>query len=295
MCGIAGVFNIDGAPVSPIVLKQMTDAIVHRGPDDEGQWTEGAVGLGHRRLSILDLSRAGHQPMMSVSKRYVLSYNGEVYNFKELRIELESSGYQFHSNTDTEVVLNAWDCWGVDALNRFNGMFAFAIFDRQEKTLILARDRYGIKPLYYTNAGGSILFGSEVKAFLPHPKYSACMDVAALREYFTFQNFLERRTLFAGVELLPAGCYIIIKQSDPSLQPVEYWDYDFSKPEKQSTKEEYIEELDRLMVQAVNRQLVSDVGVGSYLSGGMDSGVLTALASAQLPPPPSQTAVASAA
>jgi asparagine synthase (glutamine-hydrolysing) len=283
MCGIAGVINFDGMPVPPPVLKNMTDAIAHRGPDGEGQWVEGPVGIGHRRLAILDLSSAGHQPMISASKRYVLSYNGEVYNFKELRVDLESKGYQFHSNTDTEVVLNAWDCWGLDALNKFNGMFAFAVWDRQEKALTLARDRYGIKPLYYTNTVGTVLFGSEIKAFLPHPQFNVSMDFAALREYFTFQNFLERRTLFSGVELLPAGCYLTIKQSHPSLHPVEYWNYDFSEPEKELSKDEYIEELDRLMIQAVHRQLVSDVGVSSYLSGGMDSGVLTALASAQLP------------
>ncbi len=283
MCGIAGLINTDGSPVSSSVLKNMTDAIAHRGPDGEGQWVEGSVGLGHRRLAILDLSPAGHQPMMSANKRYVLSYNGEVYNFKELRVELESMGYKFHSNTDTEVVLNGWDCWGTDALNKFNGMFAFAIWDKKDKELTLARDRYGIKPLYYTSTGGTILFGSEAKAFLPHPQFSVSMDTSALREYFTFQNFLQRRTLFSGVELLPAGCYITIKQGGPSLHPVEYWDYDFSEPEKEQSKEAYIEELDRLMVQAVNRQLVSDVGVSSYLSGGMDSGVLTALASKQLP------------
>lgn len=283
MCGIAGVLNIDGAPVSSTVLKKMTDAIAHRGPDGEGQWVNGAIGLGHRRLAILDLSPAGHQPMMSVNKRYILTYNGEVYNFKELRIELESIGYQFHSNTDTEVVLNAWDCWGIAALNKFNGMFAFAIWDKQEKLLTLARDRYGIKPLYYTKIGSTILFASEIKAFLPHPQFTVSMDASALREYFTFQNFLQRRTLFSDVNLLPAGCYLTIKESHPSLEPIEYWDYDFADPEQEQSKEAYIEELDRLMTQAVNRQLVSDVGVSSYLSGGMDSGVLTALASKQLP------------
>lgn len=283
MCGITGLINIDGGPVSSTILKAMTDAIVHRGPDGEGQWIEQSVGLGHRRLAILDLSPAGHQPMMSVSQRYILTYNGEVYNFRELRIELESCGYQFRSGTDSEVVLNAWDCWGTDALNKFNGMFAFAVWDRQQKALTLARDRYGIKPLYYASRGNTILFGSEVKAMLPHPLFKAEMDVEALREYFTFQNFLTKKTLFSGVELLPAGCYMTIRQENPVLQPVEYWDYDFSEPEQELSKEEYIEELDRLMVQAVNRQLVSDVGVSSYLSGGMDSGVLTALASAQMP------------
>lgn len=283
MCGIAGVLHLNNAPVSSSVLKQMTDAIIHRGPDGEGQWIDGSVGLGHRRLAIIDLTPAGHQPMMSRSQRYVLTYNGEVYNFKELRIELESQGYQFHSNTDSEVVLNAWDCWGVGALNRFNGMFAFAIWDRQLRSLTLARDRYGIKPLYYTATSGALLFGSEVKVMYPHPSFEAKMDTPALREYFTFQNFIQKRTLFSGVELLPAGCYLTIQQDRPLFEPVEYWDYDFREPEHEYSKAEYMEELDRLMIQAVNRQLVSDVGVSAYLSGGMDSGVLTSLASAQLP------------
>ena len=282
MCGIAGIFNIDSAPISSTVLKRMTDAIAHRGPDGEGQWSEGPVGLGHRRLAILDLSPAGHQPMMSASQRYVLSYNGEVYNFKELRIELEAKGYQFHSNTDTEVVLNSWDCWGADALSRFNGMFALAIWDRQQKSLTLARDRYGIKPVYYSHNGGSFLFGSEVKAMLPHPQFNARMDTRGLREYFTFQNFMNSTTLFAGVELLPAGSHLTISREQSNAQPVEYWDYDFREPVQELSREEYIEELDRLMIQAVNRQLVSDVGVSAYLSGGMDSGVLTSLASKQL-------------
>lgn len=283
MCGIAGIFNIDNAPIPPEVLKKMTDAIAHRGPDGEGSWIDGPIGLGHRRLAILDLSPAGHQPMMSASQRYVLSYNGEVYNFKELRIELESKGYQFHSNTDTEVVLNAWDCWGTEALRKFNGMFAFAIWDRQYQSLTLARDRYGVKPVYYSNTGSSILFGSEVKAMLPHPQFNARMDTPGLREYFTFQNFMTSKTLFADVELLPAGSYLTITQDSPSFHPIEYWDYDFREPEQELSREEYIEELDHLMIQAVNRQLVSDVGVSAYLSGGMDSGALTALASKQLP------------
>src|SRR5471030_2400131 len=149
MCGIAGLIYLDNNPVSPVVLQRMTDAIAHRGPDGEGHWIEGNVGLGHRRLAIIDLSPAGHQPMASVSQRYVMVYNGEVYNYRELRTELESLGYQFRSRTDSEVVLNALIAWGVKGLERFNGMFGLALWDRQEQTLLLARDRYGIKPLYY--------------------------------------------------------------------------------------------------------------------------------------------------
>ena len=147
MCGITGLINLNGAPVSPIILQKMTDAIVHRGPDGEGHWIEGNVGLGHRRLAIIDLSPAGHQPMISSNHRYVLSYNGEIYNFRELRTELEAAGYWFHSKTDSEVVLHALAHWGTAALHKFNGMFALALWDRKEKTLLLARDRYGIKTL----------------------------------------------------------------------------------------------------------------------------------------------------
>src|SRR5215210_5319664 len=153
MCGIAGLINLDGEPVSPAVLLRMTDAVAHRGPDGEGQWIEGNVGLGHRRLAIIDLSPAGQQPMASADHRYLLTYNGEVYNFRELRTELEALGYWFRSRTDSEVLLNAFAAWGVEALKRFNGMFALALWDRKERTLLLARDRYGIKPLYYWTDG----------------------------------------------------------------------------------------------------------------------------------------------
>ena len=150
MCGITGIINLNGEPVSATTLRNMTDAIAHRGPDGEGQWVEDNVGIGHRRLAIIDLSSAGHQPMISSDERYVLSYNGEVYNFQELRADLEAEGYSFRSKTDSEVVLNALACWGEKALDRFNGMFALALWDRREKKLFLARDRYGIKPLYFS-------------------------------------------------------------------------------------------------------------------------------------------------
>ena len=153
MCGITGLINCNGEPASPVILKNMTDAIVHRGPDGEGQWIEDNVGIGHRRLAIIDLSPAGHQPMISADHRYVLSYNGEVYNYRELRTELEAEGYWFRSQTDSEVVLYALALWGRDALLKFNGMFALALWDRKERNLLLARDRYGIKPLYYAEQG----------------------------------------------------------------------------------------------------------------------------------------------
>lgn len=286
MCGIAGIFHLDGAPASPTLLKRMTDAVAHRGPDGEGQWMDGPVGIGHRRLAIIDLSPLAHQPMLSGSGRYVLSYNGELYNFRELRAELEAKGYRFHSQSDTEVVLNMLAEHGTAALERFNGMFALALWDRVERTMLLARDRFGIKPLYYAFAEGALLFGSEIKALLAHGALSARMDKRALLEYFTFQNFFTDRTLFEGVQLLPAGSHLLITAGAgkaATATPRRYWDYSFEEPSNPRSDADYLEELDFLFRQAVSRQLVADVEVGSYLSGGMDSGAITAIAAKQLP------------
>ncbi|MBR9817205.1 MAG: asparagine synthase (glutamine-hydrolyzing) [Rhodospirillales bacterium] len=282
MCGLAGILNLDGAPVSPESLMRMTDIIAHRGPDGEGQWVDGRVGLGHRRLAIIDLSAAGHQPMATENGRYIIVYNGEIYNFQELRVELEAIGHRFHSRTDTEVVLKALAEWGSSALNRFNGMFAFALWDRLNNELLLARDRYGVKPLYYTRLGNKFLFGSEVKAIMAYPGYRSEIDREGLLEYMTFQNFFTDKTLFKDVRMLPQGCTMRITL-DGIESPCKYWDYAFDEPENPSDDQEYLEELDRLFNQAVNRQLVSDVDVGAYLSGGMDSGSVTALAAKQLP------------
>ena len=282
MCGIAGILNIDGAPASPVLLRRMTDAIAHRGPDGEGSYVDGNFALGHRRLAIIDLSPAGHQPMATRDGRYVLSYNGEIYNFAELRIELESLGHQFHSRTDTEVLLEGYAHWGLKVLDRLNGMFAFALWDKAERQLLIARDRYGIKPVYYTQVGNAFLFGSEVKAMLAHPACRAVVDRKALLEYFTFQNFFTDRTLFDDVRILPAGHWMKVGASGRRVVQ-QYWDFHFQEPASPASREEYVEELDRLFTQAVTRQLVSDVDVGSYLSGGMDSGSITAVAASQLP------------
>ncbi|MDP9203653.1 MAG: asparagine synthase (glutamine-hydrolyzing) [Gemmatimonadota bacterium] len=278
MCGITGVFNVNGAPVSVSVLKRMTDAVQHRGPDGEGVWTSSFVGFGHRRLAILDLSPLNHQPMQSTDGSVILIYNGEIYNFQNLRVELEAKGYQFRSTGDAEVLLNAYHAWGDDCVSLFNGMFAFAIWDHRRQRLFIARDRYGIKPLYYHFSGGTLLFGSEVKSLLCHPGFSTRVDLAALNEYFSFQNIFTDRTLFDGVKLLPAAHTLSISLGDPdSLAVKRYWDFEFCESDA-SSEEEYLEELHRLFDQAVNRQLVSDVEIGSYLSGGMDSGAVTCVA-----------------
>lgn len=282
MCGIAGILNFDRSPVDDHVLGRMTTALAHRGPDGAGVWSGGHVGLGHRRLSIIDLSTAAAQPMVLDGGRFVLTYNGEVYNFKELRVELERLNHIFISRSDTEVVLRAFAQWGIKAIERFNGMFALALWDAERGELYLARDRYGIKPLYCARIGNAFLFGSEVKAILQHPAYKASMDKQALLEYFTFQNFFTDKTLFKDVSLLPAGQWLKA-DSCGNIGTHRYWDFNFQSQGPDLPEAEYMEELDRLIQQSLSRQLVSDVEVGSYLSGGMDSATLTALAARELP------------
>jgi asparagine synthase (glutamine-hydrolysing) len=285
MCGISGILNLDGEPVAPRVLRSMADAIRHRGPDGDGTYVDGALGFGHRHLRVIDRSPENAQPMATRDGRFVLTYNGEVYNFAELRAELEALGHAFRTRGDTEVVLHALAQWGRDALARFNGMFALALWDRDRRELLLARDRYGIKPLYWTLRGDALLFGSEIKALLAHPAMRAELDREALVEYLTFQNLFTQRTLFREVRLLPPGASMTVAAGD-GPRPIEpYWDFDFREPDAgaRADEREYVEELDRLFRQAVNRQLVADVPVGSYLSGGMDSGSITAVAAPQFP------------
>jgi asparagine synthase (glutamine-hydrolysing) len=283
MCGIAGIYHRDGSPASPAALKAMTDAIAHRGPDGEGSFVDNSLGIGHRRLAIIDLSPAGRQPMMSRDGRYVLSYNGEIYNFQELRLELEAHGYHFRSRTDSEVLLYGLQQWGPDLLPRLNGMFAFLFWDREQRRLIAARDRYGIKPLYIADLGATVLLASEVKAIAAHRDYRMALDLEALTEYLTFQNFFTDRTLFKDVRLLPAGCWIEFGEGRAGAWLHRYWDYRFVEPERRCDPAEYVEELDRLFRRAVSRQLVSDVPLGSYLSGGTDSGAITMVAARQRP------------
>jgi asparagine synthase (glutamine-hydrolysing) len=261
----------------------MTNALAHRGPDGAGAFVDGPVGLGHRRLSILDLSSAGQQPMASASGRAVLTYNGEIYNFQSLRLELQALGHRFVSQTDTEVLLYAYEAWGESCLARLNGMFAFAIWDNYRQFLFLARDRFGVKPLYYTIQDNAFVFASEIKAILAHPCVSARLCPDALGEYFTFQNVFSDRTLFDGIKLLPGGCRLTVSANAPSpILQHRFWDYRFQPETIVETKEEASERLYGLFEQAVTRQLVSDVPVGSYLSGGLDSGSITGVAARQL-------------
>jgi asparagine synthase (glutamine-hydrolysing) len=282
VCGIAGVLDRSGRPADPAVLRRMGDVIAHRGPDDSGEWTDGPVGLVNRRLAVIDLSVSGHQPMTTSDGTLAITYNGELYNFRELRAELEARGHRFASQTDTEVVLLAYREWGAAAVERFNGMFAFAIWDSREQQLFLARDRYGIKPLYWARAGDVVLFGSEVKSILAHGALRAALSPPHLLEYLTFQNIFTDGTLFAGVRMVPPGTHITVGR-DGRMEPVRYWDWEFASDGYAASDEEAEDELERLFTAAVQRQLVSDVPVGSHLSGGMDSGSITAIAAKELP------------
>ena len=286
MCGIAGIMCMQrkscNVEENKMLIKRMTDSIAHRGPDGEGQvyLDDGHVFLGHRRLAIIDLSDAAKQPMHSLDGRYTMTYNGEIYNYRTLRVELEKKGYSFFSDSDTEVVLNAYAEWGVKSFEKLNGIFAFAIWDNYMKELLLVRDRYGTKPLYYADILGQLVFASEYKAILAHPDYQKKLNLYALKEYFTSQNIFSNVTFLKGIKILEAGSYLKVGYDDKNIPTAEvYWDYNFCESKENISKQEYEEELNRLFVQAVKRQLVCDVPVGSYLSGGIDSGSITAIAS----------------
>lgn len=281
MCGLAGYLNLDGAPAERMTVEAMRDALAHRGPDDAGMHLDGPVGLGHRRLSIIDLREVAQQPMHSPDGRWTVIYNGELYNFQALRIELEREGWVFRTRSDTEVLLAGAVIWGVRNLAlRMDGMVAFALWNKVEQRLHLVRDRFGVKPLYLWRTHKRLAFASEIKAFLVHPDFKVSVNQSALREYFTFQNLFRSHTLFAGVEQLPPATILTVDRNGERRET--YWDYDFSHSEN-IDKTQAVETLEGLMADAVSRQLVSDVPVGAYLSGGMDSGTIVALASRHIP------------
>ena len=280
MCGITGILDF-GRQADARIVAAMRDALAHRGPDDSGLHVDGPIGLGHRRLSIIDLSRAASQPMHSPDRRWTIVYNGEIYNFRELKAELEREGWVFRTRSDTEVLIAGAAIWGVRALAlRVDGMAAFALWDSRERRLFLVRDRFGVKPLYLWRRGSSIAFASEIKAFLAHPDFRVAVNETALREYFTFQNLFRPHTLFQGVEHLPPATILVADRDGERREA--YWDYDFSQTEPMD-EGEAVATLERLMRAAVERQLISDVPIGAYLSGGMDSGSVVSLASQKVP------------
>jgi asparagine synthase (glutamine-hydrolysing) len=283
MCGIAGTFSPqpERETTAEATARAMSGLIAHRGPDAEGFLLDGPVALANRRLAIIDLSPAGRQPLYNEDGSVGIVYNGELYNFQTLRLELGSRGHRFRSATDTEVIVHAYEEYGPDCVRHFNGMFAFAVWDRRRGTLFLARDRFGVKPLYYAWIDGALAIASEVKAFFALPAFRARPDPEALVEYFTFQNVLSERTLFQGVRLLPPGSTMTVGP-DGRARIERYWQFQFA-PQEDRGERYYADGVRERFEEAVRRQLMSDVPVGSYLSGGMDSGSICAVASRQLP------------
>ncbi|HEY7685127.1 MAG TPA: asparagine synthase (glutamine-hydrolyzing) [Gemmatimonadales bacterium] len=297
MCGIAGFWNPHGLNEDHArdILTGMTDAIRHRGPDDCGSWIDAASGiaLGFRRLSILDLSPAGHQPMESETGRYAIIFNGEIYNFQELRRELLARGHQFRGRSDTEVLLAAVSAWGVEAaLQRFNGMFAFALWDREHRTLHLARDRAGEKPLYYGWMGDTLLFGSELKALHAHPAFRGEIDRNALASFFRRGYVPGPYSIYLGIQKLPPGTFLTLRGDRPvaGIAPVAYWsarevaERGVAEPFGGSAAEA-TEQLHELLRDAVKIRMESDVPLGAFLSGGIDSATIVALMQSQSPTP----------
>lgn len=279
MCGITGVFNLSGEPVAHSTMMAMTTALAHRGPDGDGIYIHENVGIGHRRLSILDTSLKGAQPMMSKDGDWVISFNGCIYNFLELKQELHARGHEFVSGTDTEIITEGLSAYGVRFFERFNGMFAIAAYHKSTREFFLTRDRFGVKPLYYWFNGKTLICASEIKAFMAHPDFKVSLNFSALNEYFTFQNLFSFQTLFKDVFMLPPANTLRVDSRTKEIVHNAWWDYDFSSPDENMSFEEARSETKRLMKQAVVRQLIADVPVGSYLSGGMDSGSITAIAS----------------
>lgn len=253
----------------------MTRALSHRGPDDSGVWVHGPIGLGHARLSIIDLSPTGRQPMSTPDGRVTIAYNGEIYNFPELRRALEAEGAQFRGRSDTEVALHAYVRWGTAAFARFNGMFAFALWDESQQRLYLVRDRFGIKPLFYHPFDGGVVFGSEMKAILASGRPPRSMDWHALHEYIYYGNPLGRHTMFESMRRLQAGEFLTIDRGGARIAA--YWKVEQIKPVADDVHTATLKVRD-LLEKAVERHLISDVPVGVFLSGGVDSSAITALA-----------------
>ena len=277
MCGIAGIYHLETPkPVDPARVEKMCDAIAHRGPDGQGIWTAPGVALGHRRLSIIDLA-GSPQPMPSPDGRAVLVFNGEIYNFRELRSELRDLGVSFRTDGDSEVILAAWQRWGPECVTRLDGMFAFAIYDLDARTLFLARDRLGVKPLFLASlSDGSLAFASELKGLLANPLLRRDIDPLAIEDYLTWGYVPDTRSILKGVFKLPAGHSMLLRHGCGLPAPRQWWDVSFA--ERRSGKVADLEaELLHLMRQAVASRMVADVPLGAFLSGGVDSSSLVAL------------------
>jgi asparagine synthase (glutamine-hydrolysing) len=277
MCGIVGIFDLkEKREINRDLLSRMNESQHHRGPDEGNLHIEAGLGFGHRRLSIIDLS-SGQQPMISADNNAVLTYNGEVYNFLDLKKELEALGYHFKTHCDTEVILYAWQAWGEACVERFRGMFAFAIWDREQQTIFLARDRLGVKPLYYAElSSGHFIFSSELKALKQHPDLPKTFDATAIEDYFGFGYVPDPKTIYKNVYKLEPGYCLTLQRGQPNYQPRQYWNLSFTtRPaqDEQVTSEELIARLR----EAVKIRMVADVPLGAFLSGGVDSSAIVAM------------------
>lgn len=279
MCGISGIVSekING-PRASAALKRMTDAIAHRGPDAEGFWNDDFAYLGHRRLSIIDLSETGRQPMFSYDKRYVIVYNGELYNYRELRLQLQRASqgttnqpYFFSTQTDTEVILAAYMRWGKDCLQHFNGMFAFAVYDKVEKTVFIARDRLGIKPLYYWWQEGTLVFSSEIRSLAKSQLFDIKINRQALPDYLQYQTVHAPQTILQDINMLMPGHFISLQKDTLEIKPWWKIEENVNHDSRGKTYSEICTDVKTLFLQAVERRLVADVPFGAFLSGGIDS------------------------
>ncbi|MDG5487574.1 amidotransferase 1, exosortase A system-associated [Sphingomonas sp. BGYR3] len=277
MCGIAGLYHPQTPkPIDPARIALMTDAIAHRGPDGSGVWTAPGVGLGHRRLSIIDLA-GGAQPMALPGESHVVVFNGEIYNFQDVRRELEELGARFRSNSDTEVLLHGWRVWGPEVLRRLNGMFAFALYDADRRCLFLARDRMGVKPLFYTElADGAVAFASELKGLMAHPLFRRQVDARAIEDFMGLGYVPDDASILSGVRKLPAGQFLLLERGRPVPRPMRWWDVDFSRRAKGSAADLQAE-LTHHLREGVRSRMVADVPLGAFLSGGVDSSAVVAL------------------
>ena len=276
MCGIVGLIS-QNREIDKKLVFRMTEVLKHRGPDDSGMWfrPDRKIGFGHRRLSIIDLSKAGKQPMSDMEGKLTIVYNGEIYNYMEVKKELEKKGYRFRSKTDTEVILNAYKAWGTDCLCRLNGMFAFSIYDKEKKKIFLARDRIGKKPLYYALYKGKFLFCSELKSILCDPEFPKDIDYRALNLYLTFGYIFSDFSIFKYAKKLPPAHMMIYDLENKKVDISRYW----SIPEQDTKKyreDDLLEELEYLLEDAVRIRLVGDVPIGAFLSGGLDSSLVVA-------------------
>jgi asparagine synthase (glutamine-hydrolysing) len=269
MCGIAGALYFNQAPAEAERIQSMIDVLAHRGPDGEGVHVFGPMGLGHRRLAIIDLSPAGKQPMTNEDRTLWVTFNGEIYNFVELRHQLEKKGHRFRSATDTEVVLHAYEEWGIECLKHLNGMFAFGLWDGGKQRLWLARDRLGVKPLFYCQLPQCLLFGSEIKALLTDPRVDRTIDYEALAYYLALNYTPAPYTLFARIRQLLPGHYLMVDITG-QVHDVEYWELVYREEEDRGERA-YAEEFSALLEDSVRLRLVSDVPFGVFLSGGVDS------------------------